>query len=118
MEQEGRYLAARYELTVRLGMLPTVQEIADHMGVGARTVEAIRDRTRTWQRETTDSLGWDPASDLHSLDGAVSERARILGAYVLGELTTRQAARRLALSGLPADERELRRWKAMHQPPE
>lgn len=111
MEREGRYLLARHELTVLVGRLPTVQEIADHMEVSVRTVETTRAGMRTWQQEASDDLGWAPPDGLHPLDGLVGVRAKILGAYSLGELSTSAAAAKLAEAGLPADRRELTRWR-------
>jgi hypothetical protein len=115
MESEGRYLLARYVQTVLLGPIPTIEEIADHMEVSTRAVETIRANMRTWQRNTAAALGWDPSPSLHPFDGLASERAAILGAYALGELRTSEASAKLALAGLPADARELRKWKARLQ---
>jgi hypothetical protein len=118
---EGRYLLARHELTVLLDRVPTIEEIADYMtntmkvAGSPRTVETIRANMRTWQRETAAALGWDPSPSLHPPDGLASKRAAILGAYALGELRTSEASRELALAGLPADARELRKWKARLQ---
>jgi hypothetical protein len=54
MDLEGRYLFARYDVGRRMDppRAPTVEAIADYMGVSARTVVTIRSRLRAWQRET------------------------------------------------------------------
>lgn len=117
---EGRYLHARAALTLLHGGLPTVAEIADHMEVSARTVEAIRAGMRDWRRDAATVLGWDDwsAEPLHPHDGKMSRRALIRTAYAAGELTTAEASRELALDGLPSDARELRRWRETVRRPE
>jgi hypothetical protein len=118
--RQGRYLHARYELTVLHNRLPTIAEIADHMEVSARTVESIRAEMQDWRREAAAVLGWDDWSGepLHAHDGKLSPRAQILGKYAMGEITTAEASRRLALAGLPSDDRELRRWRERVRQPE
>jgi len=113
MEAEGCYLLARHELTVLLGRLPTVEETADHLERSPRTVEATRARMQKWRKDVAEALGWADWSGgpLHPHDGARSPRALILGDYAVGKLTTAEASRALALLGLPADPRELRRWR-------
>lgn len=119
MALEGRYLIARHDLTMLNERLPTVADIAEYMELSPRTVEAIRAGMRAWRREASAMLGWQdwPDDSLHPHDGATSARAQILDAYAVGELTTADAARELALLGLPADAGELRRWRrGLHIP--
>ncbi len=120
MELEGRYLHARSELARLNGRLPSVAEVADHMEVSARTVTTIRAGMRAWRQATAAALGWEDwsAEPLHPADGATSKGTLILGGYAAGEMTTAEAADELASLGLPADERELRRWRAGRLQPE